>query len=282
MTTFLAVAQLRFPVEFVASLQRMGDELPESAAIAHTWGDGYLVTAITGAATFNDGQDPDPVIEQLLDRALTDADPATLHDVVSFIARHGRGGIDATILQEQSYSGLLAQMGGSEPPESPPVYVLLSNRMIRGFGAIWEKGRWNFETNSGVREGYDVRSCETEAGVLRCRKKNKRDILVDVERGTVNGRRALARFVRIVDGRIAEERDYQDPLGMSMQLIETEDDEAATLHILKSPVFRSNFNQMFLLGRFDPTVFQEVHNDFPTARAFRILAPPQASSARPN
>ena len=110
MTTFLAVAQLRFPVEFVASLQRMGDELPEPAAIAHTWGDGYLVTAITGAATFNDGQDPDPVIEQLLDRALTDADPATLHDVVSFIARHGRGGIDATILQEQSYSGLLAQM----------------------------------------------------------------------------------------------------------------------------------------------------------------------------
>jgi hypothetical protein len=38
---------------------------------------------------------------------------------------------------------------------------------------------------------------------------------------------------------------------------------------------------MFLLGRFDSTVFEEIYNDFPTARAFRILAPPQGSRARP-
>jgi dolichyl-diphosphooligosaccharide--protein glycosyltransferase len=35
--------------------------------------------------------------------------------------------------------------------------------------------------------------------------------------------------------------------------------------------FNSNFNQMFLLGRYDYKKFKEVYNNFPTARAFEVL-----------
>ena len=45
-------------------------------------------------------------------------------------------------------------------------------------------------------------------------------------------------------------------------------------HLVSQPAIVTNDS--------DPAVFQEVQNDFPTARVFRILAPPQGSSARPD
>ena len=86
----------------------------------------------------------------------------------------------------------------------------------------------------------------------------------------------------IRNGFVEREIDYPHETDIVLQLIEPESDGLRDAIFVRGPVFRSNFNQMFLLGRFDPTVFQEVHNDFPTARAFRILEPPQGSSARPN
>jgi dolichyl-diphosphooligosaccharide--protein glycosyltransferase len=35
-------------------------------------------------------------------------------------------------------------------------------------------------------------------------------------------------------------------------------------------VYRSNFNQMYVLGKYDPTRFEEVYDDFPETRTFRL------------
>jgi undecaprenyl-diphosphooligosaccharide--protein glycosyltransferase len=86
----------------------------------------------------------------------------------------------------------------------------------------------------------------------------------------------------IRSGFVEREIDYPHETDTVLQLIEPESDGLQQAYFLRGPTFRSNFNQMFLLGRFDPRMFQEVHNDFPTARAFRILAPPQGSGVRPD
>jgi len=282
-TTFFAIPQPTIPLELLASLQRMGDRLPAETAIVHTWGHGYLVTALTGAATFNDGFDPDPVVEQLVDRGLTDADPAVLHDLTSFIATLGRRGIDAAIERESSYPGLLRSAKGSEPPAEVRLFVLLTGEMVIRFGDLWQKGRWNFDTKSGSREGYDVRHCVPIRAGLRCSKPGKPDLSVDLEQGRVNARAPLARFVRVVAGRVVEERSYPHPGGIWMQLLESDAGEPHTLHILRPEVFESNFNQMYALARFDPERFRLVFDEFPVARLYQVLpalVPPATAKSR--
>jgi len=256
--------------ELLGSLQRMAKQLPPGAVIAHSWAQGYLVTDLTGAATFNDGQDPDPVVEQLLDRGLTDADPAVLHDLVSFLASRGRAGVDAAA-GGGSYADLLAAMRGAQPPPDHPLYLLLSDKMLRGFGNTWVKGRWDFEAGRGDREGYDLRGCRRDADALVCSKEGKPDLRVDPQRGLLNGSTPIAHYLRVASGTVRDERSYAQASAMWLQHIEPEGAGGDELHILKAPVFASNFNQMFVLGRFDPELFRLELDDFPTARLYAVL-----------
>jgi dolichyl-diphosphooligosaccharide--protein glycosyltransferase len=47
------------------------------------------------------------------------------------------------------------------------------------------------------------------------------------------------------------------------------------VYLLDEPAFESNLNQMYVLGRFDGELFEEVYNDFPYARAFRVRTGPR-------
>jgi dolichyl-diphosphooligosaccharide--protein glycosyltransferase len=40
--------------------------------------------------------------------------------------------------------------------------------------------------------------------------------------------------------------------------------------LLEKLTFKTMFNQMYILGRYDKMLFEEVFNDFPLARAFRL------------
>ncbi len=42
------------------------------------------------------------------------------------------------------------------------------------------------------------------------------------------------------------------------------------IYLVEPDVFRSNFNQMYLLGQHDPDRFEEVFNQFPLARMYRV------------
>jgi dolichyl-diphosphooligosaccharide--protein glycosyltransferase len=42
------------------------------------------------------------------------------------------------------------------------------------------------------------------------------------------------------------------------------------VQLIDEEVFRSNFNQMFLLGRYDEGLFEETYNAFPLSRLFRV------------
>ncbi len=257
-------------LELIRSLQRSARLLPPGSAIASGWAHGHLVGAITGAATFNDGQEPDPVVEQLLDRGLSDPEPRALYEILSFLARHGRGGVEAAVAERGSYAGLLDATRGCEPPPGRPLHLLLSDKMLRGFGNHWWKGRWDFAAREGRIEGYDIRACRGDARALVCSKPERPDLRVDLERGLLNGRAPYAHFVRVAGGEVVLERSHAPGGRLWLQLIETPGDEPEVLHLLEPEVFASNFNQMFVLGRADPALFRPLASDFPTARLYAL------------
>ena len=42
------------------------------------------------------------------------------------------------------------------------------------------------------------------------------------------------------------------------------------MQLIDEVVFSSNYNQMFLLGRYDEELFEETYNAFPFSRLFRV------------
>ena len=72
---------------------------------------------------------------------------------------------------------------------------------------------------------------------------------------------------------MARERDYAGPAGLTVEIV-MEKGAVGAVYLLDEAAFESNLNQMYFLGRFDPAQFEEAFNDFPYARAFRVLPTP--------
>ena len=80
-------------------------------------------------------------------------------------------------------------------------------------------------------------------------------------------------------GRVLREREYTEAAQLTVEIV-LDSGVVQAVYLLDEPAFESNLNQMFVLGRFDPTRFEEVFNDFPYARAFRVLAAARMSGSR--
>jgi hypothetical protein len=83
----------------------------------------------------------------------------------------------------------------------------------------------------------------------------------------------LRRAVIVEHGHVLRERDYAGAAGLTVEVI-VEGRTVKAVYLLDEPAFRSNLNQMLVLGRFDTARFEETLNDFPYARVFRVRAPP--------
>ena len=174
-------------------------------------------------------------------------------------------------------------MRASPPPLELPVYVLFTPAMLPAFPAM------------RFLSGGDQRRAAPQGSIgirwLRC------DSLVDdvadcaghtfdlrtglIERSAPRGPTGewgrLRRAVIVEGGRVVHQRDYPDDGGraqLTMEVIRASGNVAA-IYLLDGPAFESNLNQMYVLGRFDGELFEEVYNDFPYARAFRVRTGPR-------
>jgi len=132
--------------------------------------------------------------------------------------------------------------------------------------------------NPRAPQGGVERHVDSENDELRCAA-----LTIDLRSGLINRRAAtdaaavperLRRAVIVEGGRVVREREYERTATLTVELI-FEADTAKAVYLLDEPAYESNLNQMFVLGRFDAARFDEVFNDFPYARAFRVLARPR-------
>ena len=80
---------------------------------------------------------------------------------------------------------------------------------------------------------------------------------------------ALKRMVFIRDGQVLREQEFGHKQGYTQQLL-VSGRQIVDVQLIDELVFRSNFNQMFLLGRYDEELFEETYNAFPISRLYRV------------
>jgi undecaprenyl-diphosphooligosaccharide---protein glycotransferase len=80
---------------------------------------------------------------------------------------------------------------------------------------------------------------------------------------------ALKRMVFIRDGQVLREQEFGHKQGYTQQLL-VSGRQIVDVQLIDELVFRSNFNQMFLLGRYEDELFEETYNAFPISRLYRV------------
>ncbi|MFL2772517.1 MAG: STT3 domain-containing protein [bacterium] len=255
-----------------ATFDEVSKRVPPDSALLTWWDFGYALTDTTKLATFHDGGAQFSPKTYFIARGLISPEPNELSNITQYLATEGNRGIN---YNNSSPEALLEAV--RNPVDTPwdPVYLLFTADMIGKYGAFSKIGSWNLAKGGSQPKGYQNLSCQSiEENVMTCGKTK-----VDLNQGWINQRVPLKRVVQVMGGRMVGEKKYPNRNGYTLQIIMANPRQFSEVQLMEDDVYLSNFNQMFLLGKFDPEYFEETLNAFPMSRLFRFKFPQKSSSA---
>ena len=137
--------------------------------------------------------------------------------------------------------------------------------MTGKYGAISKLGSWDIVKGGSQPRGYQTLSCNKfTSDEMSCR-----GAKIDLKAGKINNQVALKRLVFIKDGQVLREQEFEHGQGHTLQLL-VAGQRIVEVQLIDESVFQSNYNQMFLLGRYDGELFEETYNAFPFSRLFKV------------
>ena len=245
-----------------ATFMEVKKQVPENAALLTWWDYGYAITDATGLATFHDGGSQQSPKTYFIARGLISSDPDELHDITQFLATEGNRGIAEN---NTSPEALLQAVRNPKQKPWDPIYLFFTADMTGKFGAISKLGSWDIVNGGSKPRGYQNLACsKITSDEIKCRGAN-----IDLINGKINNQVALKRLVFIRDGNILREQNFGHAQGHTLQLL-VSGKRIVEVQIIDEMVFRSNYNQMFLLGRYRKDLFEESYNAFPFSRLFNV------------
>ena len=273
------------PAPVFRDLQILAKQFPAQSRMWTWWDNGFAIVDTTGFGVYHDGAAQYTPQTNLIAASFVESDPRAMHDIIGFVDREGNRGIRRLATPATDLDDLLRRVrSASPPPLEVPVYVLYTPDMLSAYAAMrFLSGR--DQRTPAPRGSIGIRWLRCEALV-----DDKADCaghIFDLRTGLIERRSMppgqtgewgrLRRAVIVEGGRVVRQRDYTDDGGrarLTMEIIWTSG-KVAGVYLLDEPAFESNLNQMYVLGRFDGELFEEVYNDFPYARAFRVRTGPR-------
>jgi dolichyl-diphosphooligosaccharide--protein glycosyltransferase len=273
------------PAQVVCHFQILARQLPAHSRMWTWWDYGFAIVDATGFGVYHDGAAQYTPQTNLIAASFVESDPRALHELIAFVDREGNRGIRRLAASEGNFNELLGRARSVSPPlPKVPVYILYTPDMLLKYSAIRYLGGAD-QSSESQRRSLGIRwlQCERLVGErVHCGGQ-----IFDLRTGSVEPQRAgsartgmpagLRRSVTVEGGRIVRQRDYADSADnaqLTMEII-LAGGKVLGIYLLDEPAFQSNLNQMFVLGRFDSELFEEVHNGFPYARVFLMRAGPR-------
>ena len=245
-----------------ATFLEVKKRVPEDAALLTWWDYGYAITDATGLATFHDGGGQTSPKTYFTARGLISHDQDELYDITQYLATEGNSGISKN---NTSPEALLAAVRNPKLKPWDPIYLFFTADMTGKYGAISKLGSWDIVKGGSKPRGYQNLACNK----ITNEEMNCSGAKIDLKAGKINNQVALKRMVFIRDGQVLREQAFGHAQGYSLQLL-VAGNQIVEVQLIDEVVFRSNYNQMFLLGRYDGELFEETYNAFPFSRLFRV------------
>ena len=256
------------------SLKQASEQLPPAAAVWYTWGEGYLVQDVMGAATYADGG-PAPVVEHLYLQGLTSSVPLELQRTLKYLHAHPKSEVRSAV--RANYRAAREAFMSASGEVVGNAFLLFTRQSMAVLSNYFKGGRW--EQNSGWSDPEPIiqLSCQPDGPRgLTCLDWKGQALSVDLERGRLDGRAAIERLVYLRNGFAAGERRFPHRPGFVLEILLSPPGRRVSAYLMGPRAFESNLNQIYMLGRWDKRYFELVYDDFPTARMFRVRDPGEA------
>jgi hypothetical protein len=237
------------------------NRIPEGSALLTWWDFGHSLIDLD-LATFHDGGSHGTPITYFIARGLISSDQDELYDTTQFLATEGNEGIAEN---NTSPEALLAAVGNPQLKPWDPIYLFFTGDMTGKFGAISKLGSWDIVNGGTKPRGYQNLACNKITNA----EMNCRGAKIDLKDGKINNQVPLKRMVFIRDGKVMREQDFGHAQGYTLQLL-VNGQQIVEVQLIDEVVFSSNYNQMFLLGRYREDLYEETYNAFPFARLFSV------------
>ena len=245
-----------------ATFLEVKKRVPEDSALLTWWDYGYAITDATGLATFHDGGAQTSPKTYFIARGLISADPEELFDITQYLATKGNRGIAKN---NTSYEALLTALRNPQLKPWDPIYLFFTADMTGKYGAISKLGSWDIVKGGSKPRGYQNLACNKITNVsMDCRAAK-----IDLKAGKINNQVPLKRMVFVRDGKVLREQEFGHAQGYTLQLL-VSGQRIVEVQLIDEFVFLSNYNQMFLLGRYREDLYEETYNAFPFSRLFRF------------
>ena len=227
-----------------------------------TWWDyGHTLNDI-GFETFHDGGGQNKPKTFFIARGLISPDAEELYDITQFLATEGNGGI---IVNNTSPEALMFAVRNPQKKPTHPIYLYFSADMTGKYGAISKLGSWDIEKGGSKPRAYRNLSCNK----ITNQEMSCRGAKINLKTGFINDRLALRRMIFIRNGQVIREQKFGHNQGFTLQLI-ISGKNIVEVQLIDETVFSSNYNQMFLLGRYRKDLYEETYNAFPFSRLYKF------------
>lgn len=230
--------------------------------IVSWWDYGYAIEDVTGYATYHDGGSQTSPKTFLIAKSFTLPDQRKMYNTISYLNNFGIEEI--TKVNQENYETLINKILDYTSSPINNNYILYSSDMITKYHAISEIGSYDLKTGKASPGGFQP---------LNCTSFNKKEIICDkftlnFETGLINGQIPIKKVIYINKGYVEESFNFYNK-GIYVQLL-TQGKTLIGVFLLEEDTYNSNFNQMYLLGNFDKNLFDEVYNNYPTLRVFKM------------
>ena len=236
--------------------------VPEDSVLLTWWDYGYAINDATRLSTFHDGGSQMSPKTYFIARSLISTDQDELHDITQYLATESNLGIAKN---NTSPEALLEAV--RNPTQKPwnPIYLFFTADMTGKYGAISKLGSWDIEKGGSKPRSYQNLACNK----ITNQEMSCRGAKIDLKAGFINSQLALRRLIFIRNGQVMQEKKFGHAQGFTLQLI-VAGKNIVEVQLIDEAVFRSNYNQMFLLGVYQKDLFEETYNAFPFSRLYRV------------
>jgi len=266
LTAYNDVLPPSIPTQIVNGFIDIKSQSPKGSTGIYLVGFGYALMDIGEFSTYHDGGNHGADKSYFNGKAFVLDDQRKMYNLVSAIDHYKFKGINKMLDDNKSANKVIeALLNYQGKPENGNIIILYTYDMIDKFGAISFFGNWDFETKTTNPLSYQMLNCsEISGSKLTCENAS-----VDIERGLINNQAPIKRIVFVQNGQIEQKIEYPYDSDINIELLSIGRNIIA-IYALSNRLYNSNFNQMYLLGVYDKNLYEEIYNNYPVERAFRV------------
>jgi len=237
-------------------------KVPNNSVLLTWWDYGYALVDATGLATFHDGGSQHSPKTYFIARGLISHNQDELYDITKYLATEGNRGI---FKHNTLPEALLEAVRNNSKKPQHPIYLFFTSDMNGKYGAISKLGSWDI-VNGGSKPNFYQK--------LKCNKITREEMScmgahIDLKNGKINNQINLRRLVLIQNGKTIKNQGFGHKQGFTLQLL-VSGTHIVEAHLINESVYLSNYNQMFLMGKYKEDLYEETYNAFPFSRLFKF------------